>query len=448
MSLVPNACLCLLLLPLAAQAGRIFDLERDTLATGDGWASLPVAALPEGTTGGSAADAAHVYTVRDRNALVAALKYPDATPKIVRIEGMIDANVDAAGLPLTCDDYARNDPQTGTPYSLGAYLAAYDPSTWGRADPSGPLERARVASASAQSARVRIRVPANTTLVGATRGAGLRGAWLDIRPSSSSGNQPMNVIVRNLVLEDTYDCFPQWSPTDGAQGNWNSAYDNISVRNATHVWIDHNTLRDRTTADDTLPSHFGRHFQIHDGLLDVTNEADLVTISWNRFENHDKTMLFGSSDGASADRGKLRITLHHNYFLDVGQRAPRVRYGQVHLYNNFYKVSDEAAAVRYGYSWGVGFESRIVAQNNHFRTGGLIDPAAFVSVFKGTGIQAEGTRVDGVSGSSAVDVVAAYNAAHGDALSPTVSWTPTLHGPIEDTGTVPVSVTRDAGTLH
>jgi len=33
-----------------------------------------------------------------------------------------------------------------------------------------------------------------------------------------------------------------------------------------------------------------------------------VTVSWNRFENHDKVMLIGSSDNAPADGGKLKVT--------------------------------------------------------------------------------------------------------------------------------------------
>jgi pectate lyase len=60
----------------------------------------------------------------------------------------------------------------------------------------------------------------------------------------------------------------------------------------------------------------------HDGLLDTTNASDLVTVSWNRFVNHDKLMLIGSSDTAAADRNKLRVTLHHNLFANIGQRAP------------------------------------------------------------------------------------------------------------------------------
>ncbi|UNK48610.1 hypothetical protein MNR01_12735 [Lysobacter sp. S4-A87] len=419
-------------------------LERQALPANDGWASLPTAALPLGTTGGSAADVARVHDVSDRNALVAALAFPDPTPKIIRITGMIDANVDDAGNALACADYARPDPQTGTPYSLDAFLATYDPAVWGRINPSGPLERARVASAAAQQARVRIRVPANTTIVGVGRGAGLRGGWVDIRPSSTSGNQPMNVIVRNLSFVDTYDCFPQWAPTDGAEGNWNSLYDAISVRNSTHVWIDHNAFLDIDTADSTQPTYFGRLYQVHDGLVDVTNESDLVTVSWNLLANHDKAMLFGSSDSAVADRGKLRVTLHHNLFHDLGQRVPRVRYGQVHVYNNQYSLTPDGAQT-YGYSWGAGIEGQIHAQNNHFLMPVAVTPDLFVERFNGTALQAQGTLLNGFTRYSEVDVVAAFNATSATPLQPNVTWTPTLYRRIDPTWSVPLTVILGAG---
>ena len=449
MSNAKTALLTALLLtaPLpAAQAGRIPDLDRETLAPGDGWASLATTALPQGTTGGSAAAATRVHTVSDRNALVAALNFPDATPKIIRIPGVIDGNVDADNQPLTCAEYARPDAVTNTPYSLDAFLAAYDPAVWGRTNPSGPLERARVASAAAQQARVRIRIPANTTIVGVTADAGFRGAWLDIRPSSTSGNQPMNVIIRNLSFEDSYDCFPQWSPTDGATGNWNALYDAISVRNATHVWIDHNNFLDAATADDTLPTYFGRLYQVHDGLVDVTNESDYVTVSWNLMANHDKAMLIGSSDSASADRGKLRVSLHHNLFHDLGQRVPRVRYGQVHVYNNQYSLTADGAT-RYGYSWGVGIESQIHAENNHFLVPAAVTPDLFLDRFNGTSLYVAGTLRNGFVRAHAVDPVAGFNAANGEALANAATWTPTLYNGIDPTWTVPLKVILRAGTF-
>ena len=35
--------------------------------------------------------------------------------------------------------------------------------------------------------------------------------------------------------------------------------------------------------DSTLPTFFGAKYQIHDGLVDITNASDRVTVSWNRF---------------------------------------------------------------------------------------------------------------------------------------------------------------------
>jgi pectate lyase len=267
----------------------------EAIAPLDGWAAVPTDALPQGTTGGSAALPERWHIVTNRAELVAALAYPDATPKRVYIKGTLDANVDDTGAPLTCEAYYRPDPTTGEMYSPEAFLAAYDPAgPWGRVEPSGPQERARAASASAQQSRVRIRVPANTTIYGIGSRPTIRGAWLDIRPSSTSGNTPMNVIIRNIHFEDTVDCFPEWDPTDGSAGNWNAAYDSISVRNATHVWIDHNRFADVRSDDATLPVLFGRLYQVHDGLLDITNASDYVTVSWNQFRNHDKSMLNGS----------------------------------------------------------------------------------------------------------------------------------------------------------
>lgn len=77
-----------------------------------------------------------------------------------------------------------------------------------------------------------------------------------------------NVIVRNLTFAAAEDCFPQADPTDGDDGNWNSNYDSVSLRGATHVWADHNTFTDAPHFDSANPKHFGREYQIHDGALD------------------------------------------------------------------------------------------------------------------------------------------------------------------------------------
>jgi len=426
-----------------AMADHKRDLGRETLASNDGWASFGA-----GTTGGSLAVPEQVYVVKNRAEFIAALNNgvpsstspsnPSNEPKIIYVDGTIDFNVDDNNEPLACEDYYRDG------YTLEDFLATYDPAVWGRDDePSGPLEDARLASRNAQQARVRIRPGSNTTIVGLGNTARLLGVWLDIRGSSSANRT--NIIIRNITFQDTYDCFPEWDPTDGALGSWNALYDSVSLRNSDHVWIDHNTFVDRETADSKQPHYFGVLYQVHDGQLDITNASDFVTVSWNRFEDHDKVMLIGSSDSASADRGKLRVTLHHNLFDGLGQRTPRVRFGQVHVYNNLYKIVNTP---NYVYSWGVGIESAIYAENNYFQSDQSITPDRFITVFKGTAIHESGTFVNGTPGGNPVDVLAAYNAVNDPDLSGDVGWTPTLFTEIEATQRVIPAVHSSAGPFN
>src|SRR6185436_5818905 len=167
------------------------DLAHETLPANDGWGSFS-----SGTTGGSAATADHVYTVTNRQELVAALAAAGTAPKIVFVSGTIDGNVDANNAPLPCSAYEAPG------YSLDAYLATYDPAVWGRVVPSGPLENARRASQANQQARVRITIPANTTLFGLP-GATIAGANVRV-------NNTNNVIIRNVTFVDAHDCFPAW----------------------------------------------------------------------------------------------------------------------------------------------------------------------------------------------------------------------------------------------
>jgi pectate lyase len=427
-----------------AHADNQRDLGRETLHPENGWA-----ASGSGVTGGSAAVDAQIYTVTTRAELIAALNNgvssptspanPSNEPKIIYVQGTIDANVDDANQPLACTDYYRNG------FTIEQFLATYDPAVWGRIAPTGTVEAARVASQQAQQARVRIRPGSNTTIVGLGRNATIRGAWLDIRGTAGVANSRSNIIVRNITFQDTFDCFPAWAPTDGALGSWNSQYDSISLRDTNNVWIDHNTFEDRTTADSTLPLHFGVIFQVHDGLVDITNASDLVTLSWNRFRNHDKMMLIGSSDTAAADRGKLRVTLHHNLFDGIGQRVPRVRFGQVHVYNNLY---DLRSTPNYVYSWGVGIESALFAEENFFLTERAFTVDQIIERFNGTAASISGTLVIGPRVRNPVDVVAAWNAVNDPDLGFDAGWTPTLNHELLPAWTTPLLVPLFAGPLR
>ncbi|NYI03196.1 pectate lyase family protein [Allostreptomyces psammosilenae] len=437
-ALVSAAC-CLTVLgalaPAAAAGGRhqavpagYERLARQPLADGDGWASAD-----GGTTGGSAATPEQVFVVDDRAELVAALGGDNAsngandTPKIIYLRGTIDANTDDAGNPLSCADYATDG------YSLEAYLAAYDPAVWGRdSEPSGPLEEARLASQRRQAERVQIRVGSNTTIIGLGDDARLLGGNLLLRGVD-------NVIIRNVTFEDAADCFPQWDPTDGSTGNWNSEYDTVTVHSSTHVWVDHSTFTDGRNPDSELPHYYGRIWQQHDGLLDITHGSDLVTLSWNRFADHGKTHLIGSTNSPTYDVGKLRVTLHHNSYANVEERAPRVRYGQVDVYNNLYTVGAEAA---YAYGIGVGVRSQIVAERNFFVLEGERGAADVLYNWGGTAISESGNIVDG----RPVSLRSAFNAANPDlALGDDAGWTPTLRTHVHPAWAVPALVGFGAG---
>ncbi|MBQ1064293.1 polysaccharide lyase family 1 protein [Micromonospora sp. C41] len=385
-------------------------IGRQALAANDGWA-----AAGTGTTGGSAATPERVRVVRTRAELVAALggdnatNATDATSKIVYVAGTVDGFEGPDGTPLDCADLA--DPE----YSLQAYLAAYDPATWGRTNPSGPLEAARVRSVANQTRQTQINVGSNTTIIG-LRGARLTGLTLMI-------DRVDNVIVRNIEFVDARDCFPAWSPTDGDTGNWNSQYDQISVRRSEHVWIDHNTFTDGDNPDSTQPVYFGRPWQVHDGSLDVTHTASLVTVSWNRFTGRDKVMLIGSSNTVGPDVGRLNVTVRHNLFDGTLQRLPRVRFGQVDVHENHYRLGGPG----FEYALGVGVQSALYAENNFFTLTGDAGPADLLYDWGGTALTERGSWVrQGDRLPRPVSLLAAYNAVHDPDLGGDAGWTPTL----------------------
>ena len=413
----------------AAQTAQT-PLERQALPAGNGWASEGT-----GTTGGSSAAAANVYDVSTKAELLAAFTTAGSQPKIVRIHGSIDANTAADGSPLSCEDYAA-----GTGYSLEQYLQDFDPATYGRSQkPAGPQEDARRIAAANQAKTIRWDIPSNTTIVGATPDSSIKGAALRV-------NGATNVIVRNLTLRDSSDCFPAWDPTDGTEGNWNSEYDLLQVINkTTHVWIDHSAFTDAPNLDNSQPLYFGRPYQVHDGAVDVTNGSDLVTMSYNRFSDHDKLLLIGSTDSPTrGDPGKLRVTIHHNVFENIGQRAPRVRFGQVDVYNNHFKVAEDSA-IPYEYSLGAGFSSHLYAEANAFTLPAGTGAADIIGRYKGTAIATIANAVNG----KITDILAEYNAAAApaDQLAADTSWTPTLRTQVHPAQAVPALLKDSTGPI-
>ena len=289
------------------------DNSRDP-APADGWAGQN-----GGTTGGASASANNVYKVSSASQLKSALSAAGDLPKIVQVYGTIDM----AG-----------------------------------ADNGGPFT-----SASDQAARNVVKLPSNTTLIGIGTSAGFVNARLSIMGVS-------NVILRNLTVVNPCDIAPKWDPEDGASGNWNSEYDGIVVESSRNVWIDHNFFTDAPQTDELSPIEKGKLKQCHDGALDIKKSSDFVTVSYNVFDRHEKNNLIGSSDSTTSDEGHLTVTFHHNHFTAVAERAPRVRFGRVHVYNNYYEGNRSAAVYAYQYSIGVGYKAQILSEHNAFDIAG------------------------------------------------------------------------------
>ncbi|WP_331615878.1 hypothetical protein [Roseateles sp.] len=395
----------------------------DAVASGDGWASMN-----GGTIGGAKAKPEAVRVVRTRADLDAAIALGD-TPKLIALAARIDLAADASGRRLGMDDF--RDPA----FDFDAFVRQYDPATWGRRDPSGPLEDARKRSAKKQAAQVVVKVPSNTTIVGITPDAGFGGGSLMLDKVSQ-------VILRNLRFSDAYDFFPAWDPNDNGHGEWNSEYDTVSLREATQVWVDHCAFDDGERPDPREPVALGQRLQRHDGLLDITRRSDFVTVSWNLFRRHDKTMLIGGSDGHRDDRGHLRVTLHHNLWEQLKERTPRVRYGQVHVANNLY-VATAGGDYPYGYSIGVGIASQVLSEHNVWEASPGIGPERIVRLLKGDRLEDRGSRFNG----DPVDPVRLLRAATPDkAVVGESGWTPPYRLSIDVAADVPARVRAGAGT--
>ncbi|MGD9202664.1 MAG: hypothetical protein PVI26_13965, partial [Chitinispirillia bacterium] len=95
--------------------------------------------------------------------------------------------------------------------------------------------------------------------------------------------------------------------------------DGITICEVNHVWVDHCDL-----------------YSCKDGLLDITQAADLVSVSWTKLHNHNKVMLIQNGHEREDEVDKLNTTLHHLHFYSSTQRHPRIGYSDAHILNCYY----------------------------------------------------------------------------------------------------------------
>lgn len=332
-----------------------------------GWASVGA-----GTTGGAGGT---TWTVRTRAELRTALDNAgDPTaPKVIRVVGDINGHEAGDGSLLGEQDYAPG-------YDLARYMSCFgeDGTTWSdtRYDYCRQQRQLKQTGSGKEKAQIQLTVPSNTTLVGVGAHARLLGVFLTV-------NTGTNIIVRNIRLEAPVDHFTSWTPGDG----WNARFDAMTVITGRNIWVDHCTFTDGRFPDRAAPVGFhGERVQRHDGLLDIEDGSDFITVSDSRFEDHDKAILVGSGDGrGDRDRGHLRVTFARNLFTDIVQRGPRVRFGQVHVVNNVYGSRSRAPL----YALGVGLESALRSERNVFRHGSIL------AVYGGAHFHDTGSWADG-----------------------------------------------------
>jgi pectate lyase len=155
-------------------------------------------------------------------------------------------------------------------------------------------------------------VAPHKTIIGTGDGASLKGGF----------QLGSNVILRNFKVS---------GGVDGVQVSRNSS-----------IWVDHCDL-----------SACG------DGLLDITNGSDKITVSWTRFSDHHKTMLINNGGGnRNDDKDRNNVTLHHLWWDGSNTRNPRAGYGQIHVLNCYYYSN--------GYGLHVYWNVRVRVERNYF----------------------------------------------------------------------------------
>jgi pectate lyase len=126
-----------------------------------------------------------------------------------------------------------------------------------------------------------------------------------------------NVILRNLVIDKPN--------ADDSSDN----VDAVHIETSHQIWVDHCDLS--SSGPTGTPAY--------DGLVDISDGSDFVTVSWTRYHDHGDTGLVGRSDSAAAaaqDASKNHVTYDHDWFNTV-LAGPRVRFGTIHVLNSLFQ---------------------------------------------------------------------------------------------------------------
>jgi pectate lyase len=351
-------------------------------------------------SGGDGAPATNVYVVHNRKELLDALLNVNSPtyaadvlaakkePKVIYVAGTIRGNDLGDGTLADATTY-RATPNPNM-YDFDLYVKWFDTqyktdlmtmSAAGDAAATAQLAlvnsqpgSARTTFSNNQKSQIQFQVPPNTSLLGMGQDAKLVDGYLSINTFSATFGQTLNsnIIIRNIEFQVPQDLSPAWDPTDTATGNWNARFDGISIVTSRNIWIDHCTFSDGDHLDAQEPAPFnGKHVQRHDGLVDIEDGSDDITLSYNVFRMHDKTTLIGSTGGGTMgqenfETGKENITFAGNLWDASVQRDPLARWGHYHLFDNLYRGDTSAPNYPVSYFIGMGTKSSILSESNVF----------------------------------------------------------------------------------
>ena len=133
--------------------------------------------------------------------------------------------------------------------------------------------------------------------------------------------------------------------------NWGGGKDGdgISLKQSLGVWVHNNDVFYGNAGSDGDQAK-------GDGSMDLKDNSQYVTVSYNHFWDSGKMSLCGMK----SESGENWITYHHNWFDHSDSRHPRIRTMSVHVYNNYYDGNSK-------YGVGAAKDSEAFVEANYFR---------------------------------------------------------------------------------
>ncbi|MGW6392914.1 pectate lyase family protein [Streptomyces sp. NPDC055103] len=184
-------------------------------------------------------------------------------------------------------------------------------------------------SCSTAAGVIELKQISNVTIVGVGAGAVFDQLGIHIRSAS-------NIVIQNVTVRNVKK---SGSPTSNGGDAIGMESD---VRN---VWVDHVTLEAS-----------GGESEGFDGLFDMKDNTQYVTLSYSVLRNSGRGGLVGSSE---TDLSNGFLTYHHNLYENIDSRAPLLRGGTAHIYNNHYVSLNES-----GINSRAGARAKV--DNNYF----------------------------------------------------------------------------------